>query len=84
MSQSFKHVPVLLNEVLNLLLPERGGIFVDGTLGGGGHAEAVLKRLPKDGRLIGIDMIGKPCVRRRDGCPFLATASARCTATFLI
>ena len=51
----FSHVPVLLDEVLELLCPERGGTFLDGTLGGGGHAEAVLERLPADGRLIGID-----------------------------
>ena len=52
----FSHVPVLLAEVLSALEPERGGIFVDGTLGGGGHAEAVLSRLPENnGRLIGID-----------------------------
>ena len=49
------HVPIMLEEVLELLRPTRGGVFVDGTLGGGGHAEAVLKRLPKGSRLIGID-----------------------------
>jgi len=55
MSGQFSHIPVLLDETLELLAPERGGIFVDGTLGGGGHAEAVLSRLPETGRLIGID-----------------------------
>ncbi|MGN0785217.1 MAG: 16S rRNA (cytosine(1402)-N(4))-methyltransferase RsmH [Candidatus Aphodomorpha sp.] len=49
------HVPVLYREVLEYLEPERGGIFVDGTLGGGGHASLVLERLPESGRLIGID-----------------------------
>ena len=63
----FHHIPVLLDEVIALLLPGRGGVFVDGTLGGGGHAEAVLERLPETGRLIGID---------RDG-EALAAASAR-------
>ncbi|MEA5048845.1 MAG: 16S rRNA (cytosine(1402)-N(4))-methyltransferase RsmH [Eubacteriales bacterium] len=55
MSDVFHHIPVLLSEVLTLLAPERGGTFLDGTLGGGGHAEAVLRRLPESGRLIGID-----------------------------
>ena len=55
MTATFTHIPVLLNEVLTLLSPERGGTFVDGTLGGGGHGEAVLARLPETGRLIGID-----------------------------
>ena len=52
---TFSHVPVLLDEVMHFLAPERGGIFVDGTLGGGGHAEALLSRLPATGRLVGID-----------------------------
>ena len=52
---SFSHTPVLCREVLTYLAPERGGVFVDGTLGGGGHAELVLSRLPAGSRLIGID-----------------------------
>lgn len=49
------HVPILVAPVLSLLAPERGGVFVDGTLGGGGHAEAVLSALPASGHLYGID-----------------------------
>lgn len=55
MSETVYHVPIMANEVLSFLQPEKGGIFIDGTLGGGGHAEAVLKALPGTGRLIGID-----------------------------
>lgn len=40
------HAPVMVRECMDLLQPERGGIFVDGTLGGGGHAEALLERGP--------------------------------------
>ena len=46
MTAPFHHIPIMVEPVLALLAPERGGIFVDGTLGGGGHAEAVLSRLP--------------------------------------
>ncbi len=53
--QPFHHVPIMVREVTDLLLPDRGGVFVDGTLGGGGHSEAILKLLPETGRLIGID-----------------------------
>jgi 16S rRNA (cytosine1402-N4)-methyltransferase len=45
----------MVREVTDLLEPGRGGVFVDGTLGGGGHSEAILNLLPKNGRLIGID-----------------------------
>ena len=48
------HVPVLLREVLEALRPSRGGLFVDATLGLGGHAEAILDASP-DVRLVGID-----------------------------
>ncbi len=52
------HAPIMVNEILALLEPERGGVFVDGTLGGGGHAQAVLEHLPDGGRLYGIDRDG--------------------------
>ncbi|OAA83251.1 16S rRNA (cytosine(1402)-N(4))-methyltransferase RsmH [Clostridium ljungdahlii] len=51
----FKHVPVLLNETINSLNIKEDGIYVDCTLGGGGHSFEILKRLSDKGRLIGID-----------------------------
>ena len=50
----FEHKSVLLEETLENLKVRQDGIYVDGTLGGGGHAAAVLARL-KEGRLIGMD-----------------------------
>ena len=52
--QSFVHKSVLLYETVGSLNIKPGGIYVDGTLGGGGHAYEVCKRLGS-GRLIGID-----------------------------
>ena len=49
------HRPVLLEETLKFLAPERGGLFVDGTLGLGGHSEAVLKS-SADTRIVGMDL----------------------------
>lgn len=49
------HTPVMVEHVLRWLAVRPGGVYVDGTLGGGGHAAAVLSELNGQGRLIGID-----------------------------
>ncbi len=54
MAKEIYHPPVLLKEALELLKAERGGIFVDATLGGGGHSEAILSANPEN-RVIAID-----------------------------
>ncbi len=51
----FHHVPVMLEEVLFWLSPHPGGVYADGTLGGGGHSRAILERMGGEGRLYGID-----------------------------
>lgn len=51
----FEHTSVLLEEVLDNLAIRPEGIYVDGTLGGGGHSFHILERLTAGGRLIGID-----------------------------
>ena len=49
------HTPVLAETVLSLLHPAAGGVYVDATLGGGGHAEALLRASAPSGRVIGFD-----------------------------
>jgi 16S rRNA (cytosine1402-N4)-methyltransferase len=49
------HIPVMLEEVLRLLQPVPGANFIDCTLGGGGHTEAILKLTAPHGRVLGID-----------------------------
>ncbi len=51
----FNHVSVLLHEAVDELQVKPSGIYVDGTLGGGGHSYEICKRLDSEGRLIGID-----------------------------
>lgn len=51
----FEHRPVLLQEVLTWLAPRSGGVYVDATVGGGGHAVQVAQRISPGGRLVGID-----------------------------
>ncbi len=52
----FLHRPVLYQEVLNALQPRRGGRYIDGTLGAGGHAYGVLLQSSPDGMLLGLDV----------------------------
>ncbi len=51
----FNHKSVLLDETVDSLNVKSGGVYVDGTLGGGGHSYQILKRMNGKGRLIGID-----------------------------
>jgi 16S rRNA (cytosine1402-N4)-methyltransferase len=53
--QNEVHVPVLLEEVLEGLQPASGKVYVDGTLGLGGHTRAILERSAPDGRVIGFE-----------------------------
>ncbi|MBC8208247.1 MAG: 16S rRNA (cytosine(1402)-N(4))-methyltransferase RsmH [Desulfobulbaceae bacterium] len=49
------HRSVLLEETMSYLAPSSGGLYVDGTMGMGGHSEAILKRSTPDGRLIALE-----------------------------
>lgn len=51
----FKHIPVLFQEIMEIMAPKQGELFVDCTLGGGGHSRGFLERSGPDGYLIGID-----------------------------
>ena len=51
----FSHIPVLFDEVIENLNIKEDGIYFDGTLGGGGHSEGILKKLGPAGRLIATD-----------------------------
>ncbi|HEY5616084.1 MAG TPA: 16S rRNA (cytosine(1402)-N(4))-methyltransferase RsmH [Bacteroidota bacterium] len=55
MHNSSFHTPVMVQEVLEHLLTRTDGVYVDATLGGGGHAEAIMERLGAKGALIGLD-----------------------------
>jgi 16S rRNA (cytosine1402-N4)-methyltransferase len=50
------HVPVLYHEIINALAPYSGGLYIDGTLGAGGHAWGILNASNPDGKLLGIDL----------------------------
>lgn len=52
---SFEHISVMLEETVDMLGVRPGGIYVDGTLGGGGHSAEILRRLGGTGHLYGID-----------------------------
>jgi 16S rRNA (cytosine1402-N4)-methyltransferase len=65
------HQPVLLAEALELLAVKPGGLYVDGTVGLGGHSEEILRRSDPDGRLLGTDRDGETlAVARERLAPF--------------
>lgn len=49
------HIPVMIKEVLQVLSPKENGVYVDATVGCGGHSVEILKKLGSEGKLIGID-----------------------------
>jgi 16S rRNA (cytosine1402-N4)-methyltransferase len=55
-ASQYAHRPVLLSESLSFLDLHPGGVVVDGTLGGGGHAAAILESIGPDGRLVALDV----------------------------
>jgi len=66
-----QHIPVLFHEVLDTLNLFPGGLYVDGTIGAGGHAQGILKAISPEGKLLGLDrdpaaleiaesLVGKP------------------------
>jgi 16S rRNA (cytosine1402-N4)-methyltransferase len=63
--QGYKHIPVLVEEVVLSLRPQAQGVYVDATLGEGGHAEALLRASAPSGRLIGIDRDAEVLERAR-------------------
>lgn len=60
------HVPVLRDEVLDWLQPRDGGLYVDGTLGLGGHTQAVLERSAPSGRVIGFEWDAEALARAQE------------------
>jgi len=55
MTQQPPHIPIMVDAVMNHLLTDKNGIYLDGTLGFGGHANAIMKKLGPSGIYIGLD-----------------------------
>ena len=81
MQEGFSHQPVLLDETVRYLAVRWGGVYLDGTVGEGGHASAILQAASPGGRLLGIDLDPQALERaqsrlqRWDGSFTLAKAS---------
>lgn len=55
MTDYISHIPVLLNPSLEFLITDPSGVYIDATLGGGGHSRAILDKLSEEGKLFGVD-----------------------------
>ncbi|TSC68237.1 MAG: 16S rRNA (cytosine1402-N4)-methyltransferase [Parcubacteria group bacterium Gr01-1014_66] len=55
MEKPIVHIPVLLQEVLAVFNPQKGEIYIDATVNGGGHAYALAERVGAEGKILGID-----------------------------
>lgn len=53
---TYRHVPVMLNEVIDYLNPKKGEFFVDGTLGGAGYTMAIAKKIGEKGKVMSFDL----------------------------
>jgi len=62
----FKHYTVMLNEAVDALEPQSGKIYVDCTLGGGGHSELILKKIQPSGKLIAFDIDDEAIAHSRE------------------
>jgi 16S rRNA (cytosine1402-N4)-methyltransferase len=56
MGESLPHIPVLYNEIIHVLRPRDGGLYIDGTVGAGGHAVGILEASSPSGMLLGMDL----------------------------
>ena len=83
---AFEHVSVLLHETVDGLNVKPDGIYVDATLGGGGHAYEVCTKLGEQGRLIGIDLslihISEPTRRTPISYAVFCLKKKNCTKLF--
>jgi 16S rRNA (cytosine1402-N4)-methyltransferase len=70
------HRAVLASEVMHWLAPRSGGVYIDGTVGGGGHARAIAEAIGPEGRLLALDQDADALVRARVG---LGPWVERCT-----
>jgi 16S rRNA (cytosine1402-N4)-methyltransferase len=60
------HIPVLFKESIDALSIKKDGIYIDGTLGGAGHAAEIAKHLGPDGTLIGFDLDSNAIARANE------------------
>jgi 16S rRNA (cytosine1402-N4)-methyltransferase len=77
-----EHTTVLLREAVDLVAPLPGGVYIDGTLGGGGHAEEILKRSSPDGVLVGLDQDKDAVERSRERLARYGGRAIICQANF--
>ena len=74
MTDAERHIPVFVDEAMAFILPRAGGLYVDGTVGDGGHSRTLLERSAPDGRVVGFDRDAEALGRARANLADLADA----------
>ncbi len=82
MTSDERHIPVMVNEVLTALQPGPGKIFLDGTVGYGGHAQALLKASGSGTQLLGIDRDSKALAAAHEKLKEFGSNVMLCHSTF--
>ncbi|MCK5332614.1 16S rRNA (cytosine(1402)-N(4))-methyltransferase RsmH [Candidatus Parcubacteria bacterium] len=62
---NYFHIPVLAKEIIEIIDPQPGENLIDGTIGGGGHAELFLEKISPNGKLLGIDLDSEALIENR-------------------
>lgn len=83
MNNPADHVPVLVQEVVQLLVRAEGGTYLDGTVGLGGHAEAILGAAGPGGRLLGVDLDPQSVARAEGRLARFRAQAHLCTGDFV-
>ena len=76
MADNWQHIPILAKEIADLLLQNKSGYYLDGTLGLGGHTKLFLSRLENSAKILGLDYCGVDILEGLHGEPIISEVNS--------